>query len=152
MSELSIEEKNKALILSLFEGINNRNIEIFNKLLSTDFVRYSHSIPPDPEKIEGIENYKNFIMGALIAFPDYKEELQEIIAEGDKVAIITKGTGTHTGPLGEVVPSNKEYVFITFIVFRIKENKIAQMRVCWNNVVLLELLGLFPCPEKQDSE
>ena len=58
----TIEEKNKSLIISFFEeGINNQNYEIFNKLLSPDFVRHSQSIPPDPEKIEGIENYKNFI-------------------------------------------------------------------------------------------
>jgi predicted ester cyclase len=151
--ENSLEEKNKSLIISLIEeGINNQNLKIFDELLSPDYVRYSQAMPPELEEIRGIETYKNLAKDHFIAFPDYKEEFQQIIAEGDKVSIITKGTATHTGPMGEIAPTNKKVIIMNFGLFRIKDGKIVEMWVSWDNVAFLRQLGLFPTPKMQDKE
>ena len=151
--EKALEEKNKSLIISMIEeGINKQNLEIFDELLSPDYVRYCQAMPPGLEEIKGIETYKNFIKDHFIAFPDYKEEIQQIVAEGNKVSIITKGTATHTGPMGEIAPTNKKVIIMNFGIFRIKDGKIVEMWVSWDNVAFLRQLGLFPSSKIQDNE
>lgn len=141
--EKSIEGKNKSLISHMIdEGINNQNLDIFDVLLSPDYVRHSQAMPPGFEEITGIETYKGFIKDHFRAFPDYKEEIQQIIAEGDKVFIITKGIGTHTGPLGDIAPTNKEMTIMNYGLFKIENDKIVEMWVSWDNMALLRQLGL----------
>ena len=141
----TIEEDNKSLITHMIEeGINNHNLEVFDKLLSPDYIRYSQAMSPGLEKLTGIETYKGFIKEHFKAFPDYKEEIQQIIAEGDKVFIITKGMATHTGPLGEIAPTNKKMTIMNYGLFIFKDDKIVEMWVSWDNMALLRQLGLLP--------
>jgi len=99
----SIENKNKAVILNMIqEAINNQNFELFDEILSPDYFSYSQSMPPGLEEIKGIDTYKGFIKDHFKAFPNYKEEIVQIIAENNKVFISTKDTDKNTGPLGEI--------------------------------------------------
>ena len=84
------------------EAINNQNFELFDEILSPDYFSYSQSMPPGLEEIKGIDTYKGFIKDHFKAFPNYKEEIVQIIAENNKVFISTKDTDKNTGPLGEI--------------------------------------------------
>jgi predicted ester cyclase len=66
------------------------------------------------------------------------------IGEGDMVAVYATYTGTMTGPLGDLPPTGKsmESKFIT--IFRIEEDRIAELWVEWDNVAMLTQLGHFP--------
>ena len=90
----------------IIEGINNQNFKLFDEILSPDFIRYSQSTPPGLEEIKGIDTYKGFIKDLFKAFPDYKEEIVQMLAEADKVFIITKGTAKNTGPIWDIPPTN----------------------------------------------
>ena len=125
------------------EGINDFNLDLFDELLSPDYVRYSQAAPPGLEKITGIETYKGFLRAFKTAFPDYQEEILHIMAEQDKVFIRTRGTATHTGPLGDVPPTNKKLMIENFGVFRLEEGKIKEIWVSWDNLAMLRQLGLY---------
>ena len=119
-------------------------MEVFDELLSPDYARYSQSSPPGLEKITGVDTYKGFLKQHKIAFPDYKEEILHIIAEGDKVFIVTRGQATHTGPMGDIAPTNKKLVIENFGLFRLEDGKVKEMWVSWDNVAMLRQLGLYP--------
>ena len=60
--EQTLEEKNKSLVISMIEeGINKQNLEIFDELLSPDYVRYCQAMPPGLEEIKRIETFKKFL-------------------------------------------------------------------------------------------
>ncbi len=98
------------------------------------------------EEIRGVEAMLNFLQVRFTAFPDWHEEIDLMIAEGDKVAYITTGTGTHTGPMGNVPPTGKPVEVVSYIVQRIENGKIAETWVGWDNLAVLSQLGLFPSP------
>ena len=139
----SIEDKNKALISNMIEeGINNQNFELFDEILSPDYIRYSQSAPPDLEELKGIDTYKGFIKDHFKAFPDYREEIVQMIAEANKVFIITKGTAKNTGPIGDMPPTNKELTIMNFGLFELENGKVVKMWVSWDNLAMQRQLGI----------
>jgi predicted ester cyclase len=140
-----IEDNNKAIISSMIEeAINNQKIELFDELLSPDYIRHSQSMPPGLEEMKGIDIYKGFIKDHFKAFPNYKEEIVQMIAETNKVFIITKGTAKNTGPIGDMLPTNKELTIMNFGLFELKNGKIVKMWVSWDNLAMQRQLGLSP--------
>ncbi|HHI01958.1 MAG TPA: hypothetical protein ENL22_00385, partial [candidate division Zixibacteria bacterium] len=70
-----------------------------------------------------------------------------VIAENDKVAYITKMTGTQTGPMGGLPASGKKFTLTNIVIHRFEDGKIAETWVSWDNVAMLSQLGFFPPPE-----
>src|SRR4051794_30304630 len=65
----------------------------------------SHNMPPGfPQGREGV---KLFFSTFRDAFPDVTVAIDELVADGDRVAVATTFTGTHTGPLVGVDPTGR---------------------------------------------
>ncbi len=143
---MTIPEKNKALVRRVMnEGVNQGDVEFLREMLHPDYARHSQATTEMPE-IRGREQMVGFFRATFVAFPDWHEEIVLMIAEGDKVAYITTGTATHTGPLGDIPPTGKKVAIDNFIVQRIEDGKIAETWVGWDNLAVLAQLGLFPPP------
>jgi len=93
---MSLEE-NKAIIRRYYEEANKHNIDIVDELVVPDFVDYTN-------KIEGLENLKQFGNKFIKGFPDLHWTIEDIVAEGDKVWVRTTITGTHRGEYRGVPP------------------------------------------------
>ena len=144
---MTTPEENKEIVRRCMrEGVNAHDLDVFRRMLSPDYARHSQATLEAPE-IRGIEEMLAFLEANFVAFPDWHEEIQLMIAEGDKVAYITTGTGTHRGPLGDIPPTGRPVEVINFIVQRIAQGKIAETWIGWDNVSVLAQLGLFPPPE-----
>ena len=140
-------EENKEIVRRVIaDGVNEGDVEVFREVLASDYSRHSQATTEMPE-IRGIEAMLTFLQEQFIAFPDYHEEIELMIAEGDKVAYITTGTGTHTGPLGNIPPTRKRMEIVNFAVQRIRNGKIAETWIGWDNLAVLLQLGLVPPPE-----
>ena len=83
-------EENKAIIRRFIKSYNDRNLEIFEKLVSPDYVDHTHGT-------KGRESFKELFTLAFEGFSDWFEDIQEIIVEGDMVWVRVIATGTHTG-------------------------------------------------------
>lgn len=145
-SESDQLEANKELIRHVItEGVNTGDLEVFGNMLASDYSRHSQATSEMPE-IRGVEAMLAFLQAQYAAFPDYHEEIDLMIAEGDKVAYITTGTGTHMGPLGDIPPTGKKMEIVNFVVQRIQNGRIAETWIGWDNMAALSQLGLFPPP------
>lgn len=144
---MSTPEENKEIVRrAVKEGVNTGNLEIFREMLASNYARHSQATTEMPE-IRGVEAMLTFLQAHFTAFPDWREEIELMIAEDDKVAYITTGTGTHTGPMGDIPPTGKKIEVVNYVVQRIENGKIAETWVGWDNLVVLMQLGLFPTPE-----
>ena len=62
----------------------------------------------------------------LTGFPDYQTVIEDIIAEGDKVAARIRMTGTHTGPFMGIPASGRKVDFTGMYIARIEGGKIVE--------------------------
>ncbi len=89
---MSTEEENKAIFRRYIEEVwNQTNLELVDEI----FDRYiSHQ--PDGSVLErGPEDVKRFVSEFRAAFPDLRINIDEQIAEGDKVVTRATLRGTH---------------------------------------------------------
>jgi predicted ester cyclase len=82
-------EKNKALFRKANEAINKRDLTVLDELMASDYVDHTN-------QLRGREDVKQFYTGAFKDFPDFHRTIEDIIAEGDKVWVRFKITGTAT--------------------------------------------------------
>ncbi len=84
---MSLEE-NKAIIRKGIEAVNERNLALLDELMASDF--FDHTL-----QTRGLEGAKQFYALFFKGFPDFHMAIEDIVAEGDKVWVRLKSTGTH---------------------------------------------------------
>jgi steroid delta-isomerase-like uncharacterized protein len=137
MSE-QIPEQNKTLARRWFDDLFSRgDLDAANEILSAEFVDH---LPRGDER--GIEELKQYILMYRAAFPDIRDTVEEIVAEGDKVVVRWTSRATHQGEFMGVAPTGRHVTFTGMRLFRIAENKIAESWVNLDQLGLQEQLGI----------
>ena len=137
---MSLEE-NKAIIRSLYEADNKKDLSILDELISPDFV--------DPSfQLRGPESYKQFETLFFNGFPDWHETIEDIIAEGDKVWVRFTGTGTHSGEWRGLAPTGKNITFHGVQIWRIVDGKVVEKHSIIALLDALKQLGVIEYTEK----
>jgi predicted ester cyclase len=80
------------------------------------------------------------------ALPDFHSTLEDMIAEGDKVAERFTGRGTHKGEWMGIAPTGKQVTIQGMAIHRITDGKIVEN---WTNMDMLGVmvqLGVVPPP------
>ena len=140
----NLEEKNNALIQRIHAEVSKGNLEIFDEVLSPDYVRHCQAMPPELQEIRGTEVFKAFVADFVNAVTDCKDEIDFIIADSNMVAYVTTTTGVQTGPMGDLPASGKEFMLKNIVIQRIENGKVAETWISWDNVAMLTQLGFFP--------
>jgi steroid delta-isomerase-like uncharacterized protein len=114
-------EANKALIRSYYEEMwNKHQPSAADRFVATNFIEHNPRLP------QGLAGRKQFVTTVLAAFSDYHGEVQELVAEGDKVVSRVQWTGTQDGPYQGRPATGNKLVFSTADFFRIENGKIAE--------------------------
>jgi predicted ester cyclase len=118
------------------ELLRTRDPERVTDFFADGFV--SHGMPPGlPQGVEGVKLFFRMFHDAL---PDLDVALDEIVVEGDRVAIATTTTGTHTGELLGVAPTGRRVSVTGIDLVRI-DGKIVEHRGLTDTVGLLRQLS-----------
>jgi len=115
-------EKNKALVRRLIEAWNTRNWAVFDEVMAPNCI--DHYAPPD-QKL-GREGYREGQINITNAFPDIQFTIEDMIAEGDKVAVHMTFSGTHRGKFIGIPPTNKRVTVPDISIYRITNGKIVE--------------------------
>ena len=86
------------------------------------------------------------LQGFITTAPDQHVTIQQLVAEGDRVALLAAYTGTQTGPMGAFPATGNSFESPFLAMFRIEAGRLAELWIEWDNVYLLTQLGLFPSP------
>jgi len=114
-------EENKALISKVIEAVNGRNLALLDELIASDFVYHT-----DTQQIQGLEVMKQVIEEEINGFPDLHVAIEDVIAEGYKVCIRLKETGTHTGKFRGLAPTGKKINYTAITIWRIVNSKVVE--------------------------
>jgi predicted ester cyclase len=102
-------EKNKAMIRKVNEALNKKDLTIIDEFTAPDYVDHTN-------QLRGKEDVKKFYTRTFKDFPDFHRTIEDIIAEGDKVWVRLKTTGT-------AVSSGKKMELTTVSILRIVNGK-----------------------------
>ncbi len=135
-------EVNKNLIRQFTEAANAADWDGVAAVVADGFVRHSAATPgPQVTSRDAfIQLQKSFVA----SIPDQHVTIQELIAEGNRVAVLATYSGTQTGPMGEFPATGRAFESPFLAIFRIEGGQIAELWVEWDNVYMLTQLGLFP--------
>ena len=137
------EARNKAVVQRLFDEVwNNRRLDVVDELYAPNYVVDYRPYTP---RREGRDVVRTMVEGAWATFPDYHEELLSLIAEGDRVAVHLRITGTQDGAWGPVPPTGKRREFEEMLVLTFDdEGRVVHQRGIVDNLAGLRQTGLFP--------
>src|SRR3712207_2339599 len=117
-------EENTVLVRRFFEEVWVKgNVAAIDEFVSADYVE--HAAVPG-EQPSGFESLKGLITAYRGAFPDLKSTLEDIFAEGDKVAYRWSACGTHLGEWGGIPPTGNHVTATGITVYRIAGGKVAE--------------------------
>lgn len=114
--------KNKAVVLEYHDIWNGGNIDKLDEILTSDFV--CHYLTS--EEWKGIDEAKKNISDWRALFPDWKEEIEDVIQENDKVVTRYKATSTHTKTYEGIEPTGAKTAIYEVSIYRINNGKIAE--------------------------
>ena len=137
----------KALERRLYEEYNKGKaaaLVVIDELYATDTIQHSST----GEDIRGIKNYKQHVSEFCNAFPDLHFTIDDMVAEGDKVAVRLTGTGTNKGAFRGIPPTNKKVTVWMIQIDRIAGGKFVEGWSRYDTLGLMQQLGLIPTPGK----
>jgi predicted ester cyclase len=142
----STQSEAKAVVERLYKAINAHDLEAAARESAPDSVLTA----PGDMIVKGPQAIKEFNKNWVTAFPDVKIEMQEIFAQGNKVAVKAQFFGTHSGtlktPMGDV-PATHAKVRGDFVqLFEIDRGLVKNANLMFDQVQLMTQLGMAPAP------
>lgn len=80
------------------------------------------------------------IIAIEAAFPRYELEMQDMIAEGDRVAVRALFRGNHAGPFAGIEPTGATVTAGLIIIYRIEDNRVAEHWLQFDRMELMAQL------------
>ena len=117
---------------------NQRRLDVIDELFAPDHVYHD----PVLGDLEGPAGVREKCTTYMSAFPDGRVGCDELIAEGDLVALLWTYSGTHTGDVLGSAPTGRRATAQGVHVCRIAGGRIVETTVTWNSLNFLRQLGL----------
>lgn len=136
-------EANKAIAREYFEAFVSRDVAWMDEHIAPEFIRHDPGLPFEVRGPEGVKHLNSVFFSA---FPDLRLEVEDVIAEGEKVLARLTIRGTHRGELMGTSPTGKEVEVGVLDLFRIADGKLAEHWAAIDNLGLMRQLGVVPGP------
>ena len=135
------EEANKAVVQRLMDEVmNGNNLDAVDEIMADDYVNHD-TVPGLGSDREG---FKQLFAGHHAAFPDLKVVIDDIVAEGDKVANRWSWTGTHKGPFMGVPATGKHVTLTGISIHRFADGKIIEQWHRMDMLGMMQQMGVVP--------
>jgi predicted ester cyclase len=134
-------EANKALFRTCLEEVwNKRNPAAADRCFAPELIEHNPNIPT------GIEGRKRFAAAVQAAFSDYHAEIQDIVAEGDRLVVRILWTGTNDGAFQGRPATGNKLRFSTSDFVRFADGKVVEHWDVVDSLPRAIALGLVPPP------
>ncbi|MBD2459841.1 ester cyclase [Oscillatoria sp. FACHB-1407] len=137
---MSTSDANKRLMRRYFDEVwNQKNLAVLDEIISPDHIRFEAGAP---QELRGPEGVKQFIQTYMTAFPDAQLIVEDLFAEGDKVAVRWLFRGTHQGYLRDIPPTGNVVTNPGMTIAHIVDGKMVQYWTSWDTLMLMAQLSL----------
>ena len=136
-------EQLKEASRGFFEEVWNKgNLDALDKYLSPDFVQHDPAAPGG--EVRGTDGMKLYIATFRNAFPDLRFAIDQIVAEGDYVAVRWTAAGTHKGSFMGIEPTGKYGTVTGMVLTRFADGKFAESYVSKDDLGMFQIIGKVP--------
>lgn len=127
-----IQDQYKRTVKKYPKAVASGEFDVIDEICAETVV--NHAPLGDVRGLEALKEYEAPIHDAFPAFED-------LVAEGDRVAMRLTITGTHDGEMMEIPPTGRQVVFGNMIFHRMEDGKIAERWVQPDVFGLLKQIG-----------
>ena len=138
-------EANKAIIYLVWEEINKGNLAVIDKYFADSFVRYTS----DGQEMDR-EGYKNLCTVLQSTFPDIHFNIDDMVAEGNRVAFRFTWSGTNTSDMMDGAVKDKHFSITEDYFCRFDGSKIVEFRNLLDRLSWFEQAGISPPVTPED--
>src|SRR5215208_1780728 len=142
-------EESKAVMRRFWEVWEQGNIDLLDELLAREYINHTLATPDLPPGPEGVKEVVSMFHSAM---PDLRVVIEEMIAEGEKVATRYALEGTHEGELFGAAPTGKQLSIKSITLERVSDGKIIEHWRVTDEMGMMRQLGVFRAPEEQPSD
>ena len=137
-------DQNRAIVRRYYdEVLNGRNVALLDEIAVEDYIEND----PFPGMGNGREQLK-LRAGALIsAFSPCTFKIEDIVAEGDRVAVRWRSRGTQSGEFMGIPPTNRSYEIAGIDFHRLVDGRMAEHWHVVDQLSQLQQLGLLSTPQ-----
>jgi predicted ester cyclase len=121
-----MSEENKTLVRRMIQHLNEGNLDAMDEVFSPELAAIAK---------EGFAAFR-------LAFPDWREEIIDIVAEGDKVAARFKCSGTHEGEFMGAPATGKRMEVDEVYFLRVEGGRFVDFWGIEDNLKRLQQLGI----------
>src|SRR6476646_378603 len=132
---------NKLVMYRFLEFINTASEKLAQELISPNAVFH---VPGRAEPMRGPAGYLSIIQMMRGGFPDIQWNLEEMVAEGNKVAARFTMRGTHRGTFFGVPPSGNKISVQAMNLYRLSHGQFVKERGQPDMLALLQQIGALP--------
>ena len=120
----AITNANKKVIQRLYKEILvDWNMPLADELVANQFT--SHDWPKgSPSGQEAFRNYYSNVIRSVL--PDARYEVDDMIAEGDKVVVRWRLLGTHKGNFLDISPTGRWVTLKGIAIYRLEDSKVKE--------------------------
>lgn len=128
---------NKDVVRRLFEdGFNRDQGTVIERLVAAEYV--------DAAGERGPNAFKQVMLRLRTAFPDLVYTIEDILGEGEEVAVRWHWTGTHRGPFRGVLPTERSLTNTGAAIFKVRDGQIIAAALETDRLGFLQSIGVVP--------
>jgi steroid delta-isomerase-like uncharacterized protein len=132
----------RATLLQALDAIwNQGKLEILDEIVANNYVRHD---PAFPGEVRGPEGFKQYVLAMSTPFPDARISIEDVIAEGDRLALRWTFQGKHSGEFMGIPASGKELTLTGISIIRMEGGKIVEGWDGYDALGMLRQLGAAP--------
>ncbi|WP_342316889.1 ester cyclase [Lysobacter sp. FW306-1B-D06B] len=113
-------EANKAVVRRYFDAFNRADFSHLDEIVTGDYGDRLEGQAP------GIHVIRSYLQGLKASFPDFTWTIEQIVAEGDRVAVMNRVSGTQLNDFGGLKATGNKVDFRAFQIYRIEGGKLAE--------------------------
>ncbi len=135
--KISMYTKQKEAVRRLYEEcLNKRNYGSLKEIFSDEYTGAAGE--------KGPAGFEQNIRPLIAAFPDIQWKVEDLVQEGDEVAVRHSWKGTNTGIFRGIAATNKPFTDSGLGIFQFEDGKIVAAWILTDRLGFVQQLGVVP--------
>ena len=138
---MSTQQNKEAIHRFADEVWTKRNVAVAGKVMTEDCVLHD-TLWGDIVGLQALLQWWESVV--FVAFSNFTMSIDDLFAEGDRVAHFWTCNADHTGPMMNMPPSGKHLKWTGITIYRMDDGKIAELWMRQDHLGVVQQLGLVP--------
>lgn len=137
---MSTEENKAMLRRNCEEALSKGDLAVADENMATNYVYHGSG----GQEFKGPEGFKQLVTMLRTAFPDLHVTIEDMVAEGDKVAHRLTLRGTHKGDFMGMAPTGKQVTTTAITISRFAGGKEVEAWANLDQLGMMQQMGVVP--------